>query len=160
MCGGNQQAYDQALPLFQIMGKTINYFGESGSGQRTKMSNQILIASSMIGTVESLLYAEKANLDLNQVIEMIGQGAAGCWSLNQLGPRMLKQDWEPGFYVKHFVKDMGIALNDAKKLGIRLQGLELAYQFYKKVSQSGYEEKGTQVLLKVLKDLNNESLHA
>lgn len=160
MCGGNQQAYDQALPLFQIMGKTINYFGESGSGQRTKMSNQILIASSMIGTVESLLYAEKANLDLNQVIEMIGQGAAGCWSLNQLGPRMLKQDWEPGFYVKHFVKDMGIAINDAQKMGIRLQGLELAHQFYKKVSQSGYEEKGTQVLLKVLKDLNNESLHA
>jgi 3-hydroxyisobutyrate dehydrogenase len=160
MCGGNQQAYDKTLPLFQIMGRTINYFGEAGSGQRTKMSNQILIASSMIGTVESLLYAEKANLDLNQVIEMIGQGAAGCWSLNQLGPRMLKQDWEPGFYVKHFVKDMGIALNDAKKLGIRLQGLELAYQFYKKVSQSGYEEQGTQVLLKVLKDLNNESLHA
>ena len=114
----------------------------------------------MIGTVESLLYAEKANLDLNQVIEMIGQGASGCWSLNQLGPRMLKQDWEPGFYVKHFVKDMGIALNDAKKMGIRLQGLELAHQFYKKVSQSGYEEQGTQVLLKVLKDLNNESLHA
>jgi len=160
MCGGNQQAYDQALPLFQIMGKTINYFGESGSGQRTKMSNQILISSTMIGTVESLLYAEKANLDLNQVIEMIGQGAAGCWSLNHLGPRMLKQDWEPGFYVKHFVKDVGIALNDAKKMGIRLQGLELAHQFYKKVSQSGYEEKGTQVLLKVLKDLNNESLHA
>jgi 3-hydroxyisobutyrate dehydrogenase len=160
MCGGNQQAYDKTLPLFQIMGRTINYFGEAGSGQRTKMSNQILIASSMIGTVESLLYAEKANLDLNQVIEMIGQGAAGCWSLNQLGPRMLKQDWEPGFYVKHFVKDMGIALNDAKKLGIRLQGLELAYQFYKKVSQFGYEEQGTQVLLKVLKDLNNESLHA
>ena len=160
MCGGNQQAYDKTLPLFQIMGKTINYFGESGSGQRTKMSNQILIASTMIGTVESLLYAEKANLDLNQVIEMIGQGAAGCWSLNHLGPRMLNQDWEPGFYVKHFVKDMGIALNDAKKMGIRLQGLELAHQFYKKVSQSGYEEKGTQVLLKVLKDLNNESLHA
>ena len=160
MCGGNQQAYDKTLPLFQIMGKTINYFGESGSGQRTKMSNQILIASTMIGTVESLLYAEKANLDLNQVIEMIGQGAAGCWSLNHLGPRMLNQDWEPGFYVKHFVKDMGIALNDAKKMGIRLQGLELAHQFYKKVSQSGYEEQGTQVLLKVLKDLNNESLHA
>jgi 3-hydroxyisobutyrate dehydrogenase len=160
MCGGNQQAYDKTLPLFQIMGRTINYFGEAGSGQRTKMSNQILIASSMIGTVESLLYAEKANLDLNQVIEMIGQGAAGCWSLNHLGPRMLKQDWEPGFYVKHFVKDMGIAINDAQKMGIRLQGLELAHQFYKKVSQSGYEEKGTQVLIKVLKDLNNESLHA
>ena len=158
MSGGNQVAYDQTLPLLQILGDTINYFGESGSGQRTKMSNQILIASTMVGTVESLLYAEKANLDLNQVIEMIGKGAAGCWSLNQLGPRMLKQDWEPGFYVKHFVKDMGIALNDAKRMGIRLQGLELAYQFYKKVCQSGYEEQGTQVLLKVLKDLNNESL--
>ena len=158
MCGGNKEAYDQTLPLLQIMGDTINYFGESGSGQRTKMSNQILIASTMVGTVESLLYAEKANLDLNQVIEMIRQGAAGCWSLNQLGPRMLKQDWEPGFYVKHFVKDMGIALNDAKRMGVRLQGLELAHQFYKKVCQSGYEEQGTQVLLKVLKDLNNESL--
>ena len=158
MCGGSKEAYDQTLPLLQIMGDTINYFGESGSGQRTKMSNQILIASTMVGTVESLLYAEKANLDLKQVIEMISQGAAGCWSLNQLGPRMLKQDWEPGFYVKHFVKDMGIALNDAKRMGVRLQGLELAHQFYKKVCQSGYEEQGTQVLLKVLKDLNNESL--
>jgi 3-hydroxyisobutyrate dehydrogenase len=88
---------------------------------------------------------------------MISQGAAGCWSLNQLGPRMLKQDWEPGFYVKHFVKDMGIALNDAKRMGIRLEGLELAHRFYKKVCLSGYEEQGTQVLLKVLKDLNNES---
>ena len=114
------------------MGDTINYFGESGSGQRTKMSNQILIASTMIGTVESLLYAEKANLDLNQVIEMIGQGAAGCWSLNQLGPRMLKQDWEPGFYVKHFVKDMGIALNDAKRMGIAFKGWNWLINFTKK----------------------------
>ncbi len=128
------------------------------TGQRVKMSNQILIASTMIGTVEALLYAERANLDLAKVIELIGQGAAGCWSLNNLGPRMIKGDWEPGFYVKHFIKDIGIALNDAEKMGLQLKGLELAKFFYSEVINAGYPEKGTQVLLKVLRSLNKISL--
>ncbi len=154
MCGGDQTIYDQSLNLLQIMGKNVQLFGPAGSGQRVKMANQILIASTMIGTVESLLYAEQSNLDVKKVIALIGQGAAGCWSLNQLGPRMINEDWEPGFYVKHFIKDMGIALEDSTKMGLELKGLELAMTFYKQVEKAGYSENGTQVLIKVLKDLN------
>lgn len=118
------------------------------------MSNQILIASTMVGTVESLLYAERSKLDLMQVIGLIGQGAAGCWSINQLGPRMAKEDWEPGFFVKHFVKDMGIALDDAGRMGLKLKGLELARDFYERVKDAGFTDKGTQVLLRVLRTMN------
>ena len=139
------------------MGENIKYFGHAGSGQRVKMSNQILIASTMIGTVEALLYAEEANLNLDKVIEIIGQGAAGCWSLNNLGPRMITGDWEQGFYVKHFMKDIEIALSDAEKMGLQLKGLELAKFFYSEVINAGYPEKGTQVLLKVLRSLNKGS---
>lgn len=156
MCGGEQEIYDRCLKLFEIMGTNIQLFGLAGSGQRVKMSNQILIASTMIGTVEALLYAEKANLDLNKVISLIGQGAAGCWSLNQLGPRMVQEDWEPGFFVKHFVKDMGIALEDAGRMNLKLKGLELAMSFYDRVKDAGYSENGTQVLLKVLRGLNQQ----
>jgi 3-hydroxyisobutyrate dehydrogenase len=138
------------------MGANIEYFGEAGAGQRVKMSNQILIASTMIGTVESLLYAESANLDLEKVIGLIGQGAAGCWSINNLGPRMISKDWEPGFYVEHFIKDIGIALDDAQRMGLNLKGLELASSFYKRVQDEGYQKKGTQVLLKVLKSLHDQ----
>ena len=158
MCGGDKEVFANSLPLLKLLGKNIQYFGSPGSGQRTKMSNQILIASTMIGTVESLIYAENANLDLQKVIDLIGQGAAGCWSLNQLGPRMIKNDWSPGFFVKHFIKDMGIALEDSKRMGIQLRGLELANEFYNKVMNSGYSENGTQVLLKVLREMNIRSL--
>ena len=154
MCGGERSAFEQVLPLLEKMGDKIELFGPSGAGQRVKMSNQILIASTMVGTVESLLYAERANLDLMQVIGLIGQGAAGCWSINQLGPRMAKGDWEPGFFVKHFVKDMGIALEDAERMGLKLKGLELARDFYKQVEDAGFAQKGTQVLLRVLRTMN------
>lgn len=156
MCGGDLAIYEQSRNLLQIMGKNVQLFGPAGSGQRVKMANQILIASTMIGTVESLLYAEQSNLDVKKVIALIGQGAAGCWSLNQLGPRMINEDWEPGFYVKHFIKDMGIALEDTSKMGLELKGLELAMTFYKQVEKAGYSENGTQVLIKVLKDLNGK----
>ena len=154
MCGGERSAFEQVLPLLEKMGDKIELFGPSGAGQRVKMANQILIASTMVGTVESLLYAERANLDLMQVIGLIGQGAAGCWSINQLGPRMAKGDWEPGFFVKHFVKDMGIALEDAERMGLKLKGLELARDFYKQVEDAGFAQKGTQVLLRVLRTMN------
>jgi 3-hydroxyisobutyrate dehydrogenase len=156
MCGGEKHIYEKAFPLFEEMGANIEYFGEAGAGQRVKMSNQILIASTMIGTVESLLYAESANLDLEKVIGLIGQGAAGCWSINNLGPRMISKDWEPGFYVEHFIKDIGIALDDAQRMGLNLKGLELASSFYKRVQDEGYQKKGTQVLLKVLKSLHDQ----
>ncbi len=154
MCGGERSAFEQALPFLEKMGDKIELFGSSGAGQRVKMSNQILIASTMVGTVESLLYAERANLDLMQVIGLIGQGAAGCWSINQLGPRMAKGDWAPGFFVKHFVKDIGIALEDAERMGLKLRGLELARDFYERVEKEGFAEKGTQVLLRVLRTMN------
>jgi 3-hydroxyisobutyrate dehydrogenase len=154
MCGGERSAFEQVLPLLEKMGDKIELFGPSGAGQRVKMANQILIASTMVGTVESLLYAERANLDLMRVIGLIGQGAAGCWSINQLGPRMAKGDWEPGFFVKHFVKDMGIALEDAERMGLKLKGLELARDFYKQVEEAGFAQKGTQVLLRVLRTMN------
>ena len=154
MCGGEKSAFEKVLPLLALMGDKIELFGSSGAGQRVKMSNQILIASTMVGTVESLLYAERSKLDLMQVIGLIGQGAAGCWSINQLGPRMAKEDWEPGFFVKHFVKDMGIALDDAGRMGLKLKGLELARDFYERVKDAGFADKGTQVLLRVLRTMN------
>ena len=118
------------------------------------MANQILIASTMIGTVESLLYAQRSNLDLSQVIDLIGRGAAGCWSLNQLGPRMVREDWAPGFYIKHFIKDMGIAMEDSQRMGLNLKGLELAMSFYEMAREENYEEDGTQALFKVLSKMN------
>jgi len=157
MCGGEKEAFVRALPLLRVMGDKIELFGSSGSGQRVKMANQILIASTMVGTVEALLYAERATLDPSRVIGLIGKGAAGCWSINQLGPRMVESDWEPGFYVKHFVKDMGIALEDSKRMGLSLRGLALASEFYERVEKEGFSEKGTQVLLKVLRKMNQSS---
>ena len=154
MCGGAREVFEQALPILKVLGERIRWFGEAGSGQRVKMANQILIASTMIGTVESLLYAQRSNLDLSQVIDLIGRGAAGCWSLNQLGPRMVRGDWAPGFYIKHFIKDMGIAMEDSKRMGLDLKGLELAMSFYEMAREENYEEDGTQALFKVLSKMN------
>ena len=154
MCGGASEVFEQALPILEVLGERIRWFGEAGSGQRVKMANQILIASTMIGTVESLLYAQRSNLDLSQVIDLIGRGAAGCWSLNQLGPRMVRGDWAPGFYIKHFIKDMGIAMEDSKRMGLDLKGLELAMSFYEMAREENYEEDGTQALFKVLSKMN------
>jgi len=154
MCGGAREVFEQALPILEVLGERIRWFGEAGSGQRVKMANQILIASTMIGTVESLLYAQRSNLDLSQVIDLIGRGAAGCWSLNQLGPRMVREDWAPGFYIKHFIKDMGIAMEDSKRMGLDLKGLELAMSFYEMAREENYEEDGTQALFKVLSKMN------
>ena len=119
------------------------------------MSNQILIASTMVGMVESMLYAERAGLDVSQVINLIGKGAAGCWSINQLGPRILKGDWKPGFYIKHFLKDMRIALDDSEKMGLKLEGLALAQRFYSMTEGYNFEKDGTQALMKILRSLNS-----
>jgi len=154
MCGGHRPAFDQVLPILEILGNRIEWFGGAGCGQRVKMANQILIASTMVGTVESLLYAHRSSLDLNRVIDLIGRGAAGCWTLNQLGPRMVRGDWAPGFYIKHFIKDMGIAMEDAKRMGLDLKGLELALSFYELAKKENYLEDGTQALFKVLAKMN------
>jgi 3-hydroxyisobutyrate dehydrogenase len=154
MAGGDKDIFDQVLPLFELMGKNIAYMGKAGAGQHTKMSNQILIASTMIGVVESLLYAYKAGNDLNDVINVIGKGAAGCWSINNLGPRIVAGNFDPGFFIKHFVKDMGIALQEAKQMKLSLPGLALAYQFYISAMAMDLENLGTQGLYKVLAKIN------
>lgn len=154
MCGGCREGYVRTQPLMATMGSDVQWFGPAGSGQRAKMSNQIVIASTMMGTVEGLLYAERAGLDLLKVIELLSQGAAGSWSLSKLGPRIAEGDWEPGFFIKHFVKDMEIALADATRMGLKLKGLELAHEFYREAKKMNLEEKGTQALYQVLRSLN------
>ena len=154
MAGGDKEAYEKVFPFFELMGKNIAYMGKAGAGQHTKMSNQILIASTMIGVVESLLYAYKAGNDLGEVINVIGKGAAGCWSINNLGPRIVKGNFDPGFFIKHFIKDMGIALKEAKNMNLSLPGLALAYQFYISATALGFENLGTQGLYKVLAKMN------
>lgn len=154
MVGGKSEAFQQVLPLFKVMGENIALMGGPGAGQHTKMSNQIKIASTMIGVVESLLYGYKAGLDLHMLLDVIGKGAAGSWSLNNLGRRIVNSDFDPGFYIKHFVKDMGIALAEAERMRISLPGLALAHQFYVAAIAQGFEDLGTQALYKVLSRLN------
>jgi 3-hydroxyisobutyrate dehydrogenase len=129
MAGGEAEAFDRVMPLFTIMGKTIALLGPAGSGQHTKMANQIAIAGNMIGTVESLLYARRAGLDLNALIDVIGSGAAGSWTINNLGRRIAAGDFEPGFMIMHYMKDMGIALDEARRMNLALPGLALVESF-------------------------------
>ena len=154
MCGGEEKAFARVKPVLQKLGDKIRHFGGPGSGQRVKMSNQILIASTMVGLVESMIYAERAGLEVSKVIDLIGKGAAGCWSINQLGPRILKGDWKPGFYIKHFLKDMRIAIEDSERMGLELQGLALAKKFYSMSEAYDFEKDGTQALMKILRSLN------
>lgn len=154
MVGGDQEPFDRTLPLFEKMGKNIRLMGAAGAGQHTKMSNQILIAGTMIGVVESLLYAVRSGLDMDAVIDVIGSGAAGSWSINNLGRRIAKGDYDPGFFIKHFVKDMGIALSEAKKMGIALPGLALVEQLYVGAMGQGLENMGTQALYIALKNMS------
>ena len=154
MVGGEKSVYEQVLPLFEIMGENIAYMGPAGAGQDTKMSNQILIAGTMIGVVESLLYAYRTGLDLDRVIDVIGTGAASSWSINNLGRRIVQSDFAPGFYIKHFIKDMGIALEEAQRMNLSLPGLALVNQFYIAAQAQGLENLGTQGLYRVLARLN------
>lgn len=153
MVGGEPEPIDAVLPLFQAMGKTIVHQGPAGAGQHTKMVNQMLIAGNMVGVCEAMLYAYRAGLDPLKAIESVGSGAAGSWSINNLGPRIVKGDFEPGFFVEHFIKDMGIALSEAKRMGLALPGLALAEQLYLAVQAQGMGRKGTQALFLALKAL-------
>ena len=154
MVGGERKAFDQVLPLFEIMGDKINYMGTAGMGQHTKMANQIHIATTMIGAVESLLYAYKAGLNLDEVIAAIGSGAAGSWTINNLGPRIIKRNFDPGFIIEHFIKDMGIALDEAKRMDLSLPGLAMAHQFYVAARALGLGKNGTHALALVLEKMN------
>jgi 3-hydroxyisobutyrate dehydrogenase len=155
MIGGDKEAVAAVAPLFECMGKTIVHQGGPGAGQHTKMVNQILISSNMIAICEGLLYGHKAGLDLETVFKSVSVGAAGSKALEVLGPRMLQRNFEPGFYVEHFIKDMGIALAEAERMNLSLPGLALAKQLYEAVRAQGYGRKGTQALLLALERLNN-----
>lgn len=146
MIGGKEHAVESLRPCWQAMGKTIVHQGPAGAGQHAKMTNQILIASGMIGVCEGLLYGYQAGLDLKTVLRSVGSGAAGSWSLSNLAPRIIANDFDPGFLVEHFIKDMGIALDEAKRLGISLPGLALAQQLYLSVTALGHGRDGTQAL--------------
>ncbi len=149
MTGGEKNIFDQALPLFKIMGKNIELQGKAGAGQHAKISNQIAIAAGMIGVCEAITYAEKSGLNPETVLKSIGQGSAGSWSLNNLGPRIIAKNFEPGFYIKHFIKDMNIAAKSSKELGLETPGLDLALSLYKKMADKGFENDGTQGLYKL-----------
>ncbi len=155
MVGGDADAIEAVRPLLECMGKTIIHQGGPGAGQHTKMVNQILIASNMVGVCEALLYGYKAGLDLKTVLQSVGVGAAGSWSLSNLGPRIIDRNFEPGFFVEHFIKDMGIALDESKKMGLVMPGLALANQLYLAVQAEGFGRKGTHALMLALEHIAN-----
>ena len=154
MAGGEKEGFDKVLPLFEIMGKQVVYQGGAGSGQHTKMCNQITIAGTMIGVCEALLYGQKAGLDLPTMLSSISGGAAGCWTLDNLAPRIVDRNFDPGFFVEHFIKDMGIALKEAENMNISLPGLALVKQLYMAVKAQGHGKLGTHALTLALEKLS------
>ena len=157
MIGGDEQAVKTIQPLFDAMGQNIVYQGGAGAGQHTKMCNQITIAGTMVGVCEALVYGAKAGLDLEVMLSTISQGAAKCWSLDNLAPRVLKRDFDPGFFVEHFIKDMGIALAEAKQMNLSLPGLALVHQLYLAVQAQGHGRLGTQALMLALEQMSGRS---
>jgi len=155
MIGGDKEVVEAVTPIFEAMGKTIVHQGGPGAGQHTKMVNQILISSNMIAMCEGLLYGYKAGLNLETVFKSVSVGAAGSKALEVLGPRILARNFEPGFYVEHFIKDMGIALAEAERMNLCLPGLGLAKQLYEAVRAQGYGRKGTHALMLALEALSN-----
>ncbi|QDT56194.1 2-hydroxy-3-oxopropionate reductase [Caulifigura coniformis] len=154
MIGGDKDVVDALKPCWEAMGKTIVHQGPAGAGQHTKMVNQILISTTMIGLCEALLYGYKSGLDLETVFKSVSTGAAGSKSLDNLGPRILAGNFDPGFYVEHFIKDMGIALAEAKKMGLSLPGLALAEQLYLSVQAKGWGRNGTHALMLALAEMS------
>ena len=154
MVGGDAAAVERVRPLLALMGKTIVHQGPAGSGQHTKMVNQTLIATGMIGVCEALLYAHRAGLDPETVLASVGGGAAGSWSLTNYAPRMLSGDYAPGFRVDHFIKDMEIALAEARRMDLALPGLALAHELYLALRAQGGGADGTQSLIRALATLS------
>ena len=151
MVGGDSSTFEQMMPIFEIFGENIVYQGAAGAGQHTKMCNQIVIATGMIGVCEAIVYGMKAGLNIEDVLKSISSGAAGSCALSNLAPRMISGDLEPGFYIKHFMKDMKIALEEAEKMDLQLPGLQLAKDLYSTLVENGFENKGTQALFKYYK---------
>lgn len=157
MVGGSREGYERVAPLLEVMGSTIRHMGGAGTGQHTKMVNQILVAANITGTVEAMLYAHRAGLDAEDTISVVGSGAAASWSINNLGRRIAAGNFDPGFIIRHFVKDMKIALEEAERLSIALPGLALTRQFYSAAVAEGLAEQGTQALYRVYQRLNGSA---
>ncbi|KAF1303871.1 MULTISPECIES: NAD(P)-dependent oxidoreductase [Enterococcus] len=149
MVGGSSETFEKVLPLFEVIGKTYSLHGGPGKGQHTKMANQIMIAGTMTGMTEMLVYAKNAGLDLPKVIDTLAGGSAANWSMSNYGPRILKADYSPGFFVKHFIKDLKIALDEAKKMKLELPSTKLATKLYEELADKGFENDGTQALIKL-----------
>jgi 3-hydroxyisobutyrate dehydrogenase len=155
MIGGDKDVVEALRPCFEAMGKTIVRQGPPGAGQHAKMVNQILIATGMIGVCEALLYGYKAGLNLETVMQSVSTGAAGSWSLSNYGPRMMANNFDPGFFVEHFIKDMGIALEESERMGLSMPGLALAHQLYVALKAQGHGRDGTHSLMLALASLSN-----
>jgi 3-hydroxyisobutyrate dehydrogenase len=155
MVGGSAEGFARAQPLLETFGKTIVHLGGAGSGQHTKMVNQIAVSSGMVAVCEALLYAQRSGLDLETVLDTISKGAAGSWSLSNYGPRLLQGDLKPGFKIDHFIKDLGIALNEARRMNLSLPGLALAEQLSVAARAQGHGQNGTQALLVALAHLSS-----
>ncbi|MCI3860865.1 NAD(P)-dependent oxidoreductase [Lactococcus garvieae] len=149
MVGGEEEAYEHLLPYFETIGKTITRQGAAGAGQHTKMANQIAIAGTMTAMTELMVYADKAGLDVEKVLQTVGGGSAATWSMTNYAPRILSEDFSAGFFVKHFIKDLGIALAEAEKMGLELPATAGAKKLYDRLAEEGYENDGTQALIKL-----------
>ncbi len=154
MVGGEARAVHAMRPHFERLGKTIVHHGGPGAGQHAKVVNQILVAASMVGMCEGLLYARTAGLDLEKVLQSVGSGAAGSWAIANLAPRMIRRDFQPGFFVEHFIKDLGLALDEARDMHLDLPGLALARRLYELVRADGHGRLGTHALLLTLERMN------
>lgn len=157
MVGGERAAFEQVLPMLRLVGKTIVYQGPAGSGQHAKLANQIVIAGTMMGVCEALLYTRCAGLDGERWLESVRAGAAGCWTLENLAPRIVRGDFEPGFFSEHFLKDLGLALEEAGRMGLALPGLSQARELYRRVCEAGWGRNGTQVLYRLLEKMAGEA---
>jgi 3-hydroxyisobutyrate dehydrogenase len=153
MVGGDRKVVQAVMPVFELLGNKIVHQGGPGTGQQAKLCNQIVIAGTMVGVCESLLYGSKAGLDLKRMLDAIRGGAAACWTLDHLAPRILQRNFEPGFFVEHFVKDMGLALEESKRIGLVLPGLTLVHQLYQTVQTLGHGRSGTHALMLALEEL-------
>ena len=160
MVGGEASVVETIRPLFELLGRTIIHQGATGAGQHTKLCNQITIAGTMVGVCESLLYGYRAGLDLETMLQSIKGGAAACWTLDNLAPRILARNFDPGFFVEHFVKDMGMALEESRRMGLVLPGLSLVHQLYLAVQAHGYGRSGTHALMLALEELSNVHVSA
>ena len=156
MVGGTEETLEKVYPVLDCFSKTITLQGSAGAGQHTKMANQIMIAGTMTGLTEMLVYAKAAGLDMDKVLQTVGAGSAANWSLSNYGPRILKEDYSPGFFAKHFLKDLGIALDEAERMRLPLPATLQAKKLYETLCDDGFADDGTQALIKLYWNLPNE----